>query len=430
MSSEPLLEARALSKCYPLFERPSDRLKQMVMPRVRRLLGLSAGRRYYSEFWALREVSLAVARGEMLGIIGRNGSGKSTLLQIVCGTLAPTAGAVCVRGRIAALLELGAGFNPEFTGRENIYMNAAILGLSEAEIAARFDEIVAFSELEAFIDRPVKTYSSGMFMRLAFSVAVSAEPDVVVVDEALSVGDAGFAMKCVQRIEQMRARGVAFVLVTHDLALVRSLCTRALYLRKGRCAFDGDTETAVEHYLLDLRDEQMATLGQRVVPKRPLGESGFAFGTEGAHVLSVRTYDARGRPRTVFLSGERVRLEVEARLGAGLHRPAVAFSVHDARGNLLFGRDTRCLGAPLRCEETGRARCAFGFTLPLLAGAYPVTVRILDFPLGGRGLLIEKQVSAVVLEVQQPMGATEGRYGLFDLEVTCRQTFQPELRQG
>ena len=191
MSSERLIHVQDVSKCFAIFERPKDRLKQMIVPRLSRLLNPFSDKprpKFYREFWALRNISLDVERGEMLGIIGRNGSGKSTLLQIICGILQVESGNVEMKGRISALLELGAGFNQEFTGRENVYMNAAILGLSEQEIDERFDDMVAFSEIEDFIDQPVKTYSSGMFMRLAFSVAVSVDPDIVVVDEALAVG--------------------------------------------------------------------------------------------------------------------------------------------------------------------------------------------------------------------------------------------------
>lgn len=195
-----------LSKSYQIYEKPSDRLKQFVLPRLQRTTGQER-KQYYREFRALNDVSFDVRKGETVGIIGRNGSGKSTLLQIICGTLSPTGGTVETWGRIAALLELGSGFNPEFTGRENVYMNASVLGLSNQEIAACFDDIASFADIGEFIEQPIKTYSSGMAVRLAFAVAINVEPDILIVDEALSVGDELFQRKCFSRIEAIRARG-------------------------------------------------------------------------------------------------------------------------------------------------------------------------------------------------------------------------------
>lgn len=342
MSSSPLIHVQGVSKCYSVFAKPRDRLKQMIFPRLRKLLPGGKERKFYEEFWALRDVSLEVHRGEMVGIIGRNGSGKSTLLQIICGTMEASTGTVQTQGRIAALLELGAGFNPEFTGRENVYMNASILGLSEAEIAERFDSIVEFSEIGEFIDRPVKTYSSGMFMRLAFSVAVSIEPEVVVVDEALSVGDVGFSMKCMQRIEEMLTNGVTFLLVTHDLNMVRTMCSRALFLRDGREIFDGDAATAVEMYLMEMRAEQSLSLKQKVAYKAPLNSASIAFGTQQGAIISVTAW-ADGEEQHWFKYGQSMVFEVTARLGDDLLAPAVAISLHDARGYLVAGMDSRCI---------------------------------------------------------------------------------------
>lgn len=214
-----------LSKCYQLYNQPSDRLKQFLW---------RGKRQYFREFWALHDVSFEVGKGEVLGIIGRNGAGKSTLLQLLCGTLTPTSGNVEVHGRIAALLELGAGFNPEFTGRENIFMSAAILGLSPKEIEERYEDIVDFSGIRDFIDQPVKTYSSGMYVRLAFSVATSVNPDILIVDEALSVGDGEFSRKSFDRIMAMKARGTTILFCSHSIYQVEALCQRALWLDNGQ----------------------------------------------------------------------------------------------------------------------------------------------------------------------------------------------------
>lgn len=248
MSSEEIaIRVTDVSKHYAMFERPEDRLKQMVQPRLARLVGRTP-RRYFRDFAALSSISFEVKRGETVGIIGRNGCGKSTLLQIVCGTLQPTSGTVEVNGRIAALLELGAGFNPEFTGRENVFMNAAILGLSQAEIDARFDDIARFADIGIFIDQPVKTYSSGMYVRLAFAVAINVDPDILVVDEALAVGDEAFQRKCFARIENIKDKGGTILFVSHGAQTIVQLCDRAMLLDRGEKILEGRPKTVVSQY--------------------------------------------------------------------------------------------------------------------------------------------------------------------------------------
>jgi lipopolysaccharide transport system ATP-binding protein len=239
MSSEIAIRVRGLSKCYPIFDRPQDRLKQMLV---------RGRRKYYRDFWAVRDIDLDVYRGETVGIIGRNGSGKSTLLQLICGTLMPTSGSVEVSGRTAALLELGSGFNPDFTGRENVYMNGAILGLHNEEIDARFDDIAAFADIGDFIDQPIKTYSSGMHVRLAFAVAVCVDPDILVVDEALAVGDEAFQRKCFARIEQIQERGGTILFVSHSLQTVVQLCLRAMLFERGELLLEGRPRHVTAQY--------------------------------------------------------------------------------------------------------------------------------------------------------------------------------------
>lgn len=236
-----------LSKCYYTYERPQDRLKQSIIPRLQRLLGRQATQ-YAREFWALKDVSFDVKKGEAVGIVGRNGAGKSTLLQLICGTLAPTAGSVAVDGTVAALLELGSGFNPEFTGRENVYLNASVLGLTQAETDARFDEMAAFADIGDFLDQPVKIYSSGMLMRLAFAVNIGVDPEVLIVDEALGVGDAPFQSKCFKRLRKLIADGTSILFVSHDIATVRAICGRALWLRDGRTECWGEAKTVAREY--------------------------------------------------------------------------------------------------------------------------------------------------------------------------------------
>ena len=226
------ISVQNLSKCYQIYENPRDRLKQFVMPRMNRIAGKEPIQ-YFREFWALKDVSFEIKKGETVGIIGRNGSGKSTLLQMICGTLNPTSGGVQTNGRIAALLELGSGFNPEFTGRENVYLNAAVLGLNKDEIDSRFDEIAAFADIGQFIEQPVKTYSSGMMVRLAFAVAINVDPEILIVDEALSVGDELFQRKCFSRIEAIRASGATILFVSHSGGTIVELCDRAILMDSG-----------------------------------------------------------------------------------------------------------------------------------------------------------------------------------------------------
>ncbi|GAB3394576.1 ABC transporter ATP-binding protein [Azotobacter armeniacus] len=239
MCSDVAIKVESLSKCFHIYDKPRDRLLQM----------LSGGsRKFFREFWALRDVSFSIQKGETVGIVGRNGSGKSTLLQIICGTLTPTSGQVQTRGRIAALLELGSGFNPEFSGRENVYMNAAVLGLSKEETDARFAEIEAFAEIGDFIDQPVKTYSSGMMVRLAFAVAINVDPQILIVDEALSVGDELFQRKCFARIETIKASGATILFVSHAGSTVIELCNRAILMDNGDKLAEGLPKSIIGKY--------------------------------------------------------------------------------------------------------------------------------------------------------------------------------------
>ena len=242
MSSEPVLRVQHVSKCFEIYEKPVHRLFQMIC----------AGRhRFYREFWALRDVSLEVRKGECIGIVGRNGAGKSTLLQIIAGVLRPTDGTVERSGRIAALLELGSGFNPEFTGRENVSLNASILGLSPKELDEKYHEIASFADIGDFMDQPVKTYSTGMMLRLAFAVQVISEPDILIVDEALAVGDIFFQQKCFAHLRKLVGQGTTVLFVSHDTAMIRSFCDRALYLKQGRPAAAGSARDIVEMYQND-----------------------------------------------------------------------------------------------------------------------------------------------------------------------------------
>lgn len=251
---EIVIDAINLSKRYEIYKTPRDRLKQLLLPLFYGVLGRVTRRQqpqYYREFWALHGISFQIRRGETLGILGRNGSGKSTLLQLICGTLSPSTGAVKVTGRISALLELGSGFNPEYTGRENVFLNGQILGLTRQEIESRYQAIVDFADIGDFIDEPIKTYSSGMVVRLAFSVAVNVEPEIFVVDEALAVGDMPFQIKCFAHLRKLRNSGTSILFVSHDISTIRSFCDRALYLDHGNCLAIGPANDVCRQYELD-----------------------------------------------------------------------------------------------------------------------------------------------------------------------------------
>lgn len=241
--SFPALSVNNISKCYHIYNKPQDRLKQFLVSRV------FPQKKYFQEFWALKGITFEVAKGDILGIIGRNGSGKSTLLQIICGTLFPTEGLVEISGRFGALLELGSGFNPDFTGSENINLSAAILGLTKEEIEERYDQIVEFADIGDFISQPVKTYSSGMYVRLAFAIQANIDPEILIIDEALAVGDAAFVHKCMLRFQQLREKGTTIIFVSHDATAVKAICNRAIWLDKGTIQASGQACEVVDRYL-------------------------------------------------------------------------------------------------------------------------------------------------------------------------------------
>jgi lipopolysaccharide transport system ATP-binding protein len=406
MSSEIAIKVENLSKCYQIYDRPRDRLKQFVIPRIYRALGMSA-KQYYREFWALKDVSFEVRKGETVGIVGRNGGGKSTLLQMICGTLNPTSGSIQTHGRVAALLELGSGFNPEFSGRENVYLNAAILGLSKAEIDARFDDIAAFADIGDFIEQPVKTYSSGMMVRLAFGVIAHVDADILVVDEALAVGDAFFTQKCMRFLRKFMQTGT-ILFVSHDTASVKNLCSRAIWLEKGNVLRQGSPKDVCESYLeafyeaqqgkhtttrtklkkveqqeLTVKDQRQEYINASNL-RNDLQLFDFdpdapAFGKGGAKIISVQILDAHGHPLTWIVGGEEVILRVEAVAHSLLDSPIIGFFIKDRLGQCLFGDNTwlSYMNTPVSCTEGEHLVADFIFQMPRLStGNYSITVAI------------------------------------------------------
>lgn len=356
-----------LSKCYQIYDTPRDRLKQFILPRLHHLTGQTP-RQYFREFWALKDVSFEVKKGETIGIIGRNGSGKSTLLQLICGTLSPTSGSITTNGRIAALLELGSGFNPEFTGRENVYMNASVLGLSKEEIDTRFDDIATFADIGNFIERPVKTYSSGMMVRLAFAVQAQVEPDILIVDEALAVGDAKFQAKCFDRLHQLKDGGTSILLVTHSSEQIVTHCSEAILLDGGDVIEHGEPRYVVNHYMDLLFGKErksysasaFSTESNSVEPTQDdnlslnfiddvfsshanYNEHEYRWGDGTATILDFYLLTDNEPYPSVITSGQSVVLGVAVRFYEDLVRPILGITIKTKEGVTVYGVNSETL---------------------------------------------------------------------------------------
>lgn len=371
------IEFDRVGKAFRRIENPARVLKQ----------ALFGGESPETElFWALRDVSLRVERGEAVGVVGCNGSGKSTLLQLLCGVYPPTRGTISVQGRIAALLELGAGFDPEFTGRENVYMNAAVLGMQRHETDARLDDIAAFADIGHFIDEPVKTYSSGMFVRLAFAVAVHTDPDILVVDEALAVGDARFQAKCMKRIKALRERGVTLFFVSHDVSSVRTVCDRAVWLDQGRVVRLGSVFDVTAHYMEHLfADEAPAPEPATATATAPEEEEvgNGPINHWGSHIGCIRGHrlaDARGATAHVFEYDATMRVEVTFRVpdGADTAHLSAAFSIKDPKGTDLLVCTTHDENPGCFRGHSGLVRATFEFENRLTPGRYLLVLAIED----------------------------------------------------
>ncbi|MFB8791986.1 MAG: ABC transporter ATP-binding protein [Potamolinea sp.] len=386
--SEITISLKNVSKCYKRYDRPVDRLKEILLP----------GKSHAQDFWALRDINIEVAQGETLGIIGQNGSGKSTLLQIIAGTLTPTTGKVQVNGRVSALLELGSGFNPEFTGRQNVFFNGRLFGLSQEEIEAKFNDIAAFAEIGDFIEQPVKTYSSGMFVRLAFAVAVSVNPEILIVDEALAVGDIYFQQKCFERIREVKSLGTTLLFVSHDSKAVYKLCSRAVLMESGKLVLDDKPRQVIDLYqakLLKKRDTHSEKLEIQKLPesnsssstkkelpsKNNLAE--VVINQAEVSVKFIRLLNESDQEIESIVSEDLLQLSIGLLFSDSFEDPHIGFKIRDRTGSVIFETNTFCMGEEIGQVNSGTLlESRFKFHVPLIEGEYTITVGVAD---GGFG---------------------------------------------
>ncbi len=372
------LRATKLSKTYPVDGSPWSRFRQALNP----------GSRSLDEqgIHALSDVTFTVNKGEAFGIVGTNGSGKSTLLQIVAGILRPSSGEVEVNGRLSALLELGSGFSPEFTGRQNVFLNASILGLTQEETTAKFETIERFAEIGSFIDQPIRTYSSGMVLRLAFAVVAHVDPEVLIVDEALAVGDIAFRQRCMRRIHDLRARGVTILFVSHDTSDVKALCERCLWLERGRVRMLGPTDEVIGQYLRSAMerdaDEGRVDRGSRVHTSVRNSQDAFAgkhrFGNGRASVTGIEVSSGDGGPLTEWQGKSLAVVRVRFRASAAVASPIVGYLVRNEKGETIFGTNTARENCPVAALEADDEESVdFHLTLPELAsGKYFISAAV------------------------------------------------------
>lgn len=398
-NDQPALDVRHVSKVYRLWATPGSRLWVPLLYRLSGLLRVwpgaaarlraAAERRLHSHR-ALDDIGFSLQRGEALGIIGHNGSGKSTLLQIIAGVLPATTGTVEVNGRVAALLELGSGFNPELTGRENIRINGTILGLTPAQLRERMDAIIAFADIGEFVDRPVKTYSSGMAVRLAFAVQVHTDPDILIVDEALAVGDAAFQARAMARIEQILAHGTTLLFVGHDLTVVKAFCHRAILLERGRAVMQGAPDEVITEYLRRAHEASLDKLGYQQESRLQSLQDGFGF--EDARVVSA---EVNGLPHVAVAFDAALEFRLVVRLRADIAHPLLIFDLMDARGMQVTGRRLRLP----RVDAVRDVNLRVSMRASLQKGIYRLRTRLLDSESLAQHIVLARQEGSPSFEV-------------------------------
>ncbi|WP_460548259.1 ABC transporter ATP-binding protein [Comamonas piscis] len=429
MSSEIAISVEGVSKRYEMYSKPRDRLLQFFS---------SGNKQYFKEFWALQKISFDVKKGETLGILGRNGSGKSTLLQIIAGTLTPTTGNVRTSGVMAALLELGSGFNPEFTGRENIYLNGVILGFSKQEMDKRFDEIVSFADIGDHLDQPIKTYSSGMTVRLAFAVQACVSPQVLIVDEALSVGDEKFQRKCFEYIEKLRKDGCSILLVTHSTATVEKFCQRGVLLHKGEMRGIGPAKEIVDQYHALLYSDEKAYLRyqasreasqQSSAPqsqhaKEDTPSSGLSTEDNSglrAVISGWDIFDAQGNPCEQYQTGDTFRVMLLIDVLSSLEEIQAGMLMRTVEGVSAFGTSTlyhkKNIAAP---HKGSRYEVEFEVEVSLCAGSYFITLAIAEAISHSDMKYLDRKTDVIVVTVHQPRTLASG-IAMLDAKITVSE---------
>jgi lipopolysaccharide transport system ATP-binding protein len=451
-SNDIAIRVEGLSKCYQLYDTPRDRLKQFVMPRLQGLTR-QAPKQYFREFWALKDVSLEIKKGETVGIIGRNGSGKSTLLQMICGTLHPTNGSIQTNGRIAALLELGAGFDPEFTGRENVYINGALLGFTDKEIDQRFDRILDFSGIGDFIDQPVKTYSSGMSVRLAFAVQAQSDPDVLIVDEALAVGDAKFQAKCFAHIKALKRCGTSILFVSHSTEQVVTHCDRAVFLNDGSVVTTGIPRDVINSYLdymfgaervsgscgLDVdsltefaeSDDLLSVTEELFHSHQTYNPHEYRWGDGAARILDYSVmFGEKNNPITVEI-GDQVRLRLSIAFFQEVVRPILGFTIKTKEGVTLYNTNSE-LQACREISAAGAAGDVVGISVSFKAsfapGEYFISVGVASRRPDGAVVPHDRRYDSIQLTV---VSLDRNDFsGFFDLGAKMTSDFQRNLKMA
>jgi lipopolysaccharide transport system ATP-binding protein len=414
-NKDMVVSVQDISKCYLIYNQPQDRLKQILW---------RGRRKFFKEFWALKNVSLNVKKGEALGIIGRNGSGKSTLLQVISGIIMPTQGTVNIKGRIAALLELGSGFNPEFTGRENVFLNGSILGISRSEMEYRLGDIISFAGIGDFIDQPVKTYSSGMYVRLAFSVQALIEPDVLIVDEALAVGDEKFQRKCYSLIDKLREKGTSVLVVTHSTSLVEKYCQKALLLDRGEVHGFGQPKDIIDQYHALLYADEKAYLKMlnkgKIESDICLPEHEITNENNDSHEVSnqdmqdnnntkikafiedIWVCDINGNKGELFETGSIMNIYFNIFVMENIKHMLVGIRIKTVEGIEVYGTSTDYMGkSPLDIE--GSTRMLFRFKMPLLLceGSYFISVAVAEKIDSADMQYLDKRSDAVIIKVRE-----------------------------
>lgn len=402
--SEIAISLKNISKCFKRYNRPIDRLKEILLP----------GKSRAEEFWALRDMNLEIHQGQTVGIVGQNGSGKSTLLQIIAGTLTPTTGEVVVNGRVSALLELGSGFNPEFTGRQNVFFNGRLLGLSKKEIEEKFDQIASFANIGDFIDQPVTTYSSGMYIRLAFAVAINVDPDILIIDEALSVGDAKFQLKCFLKLKELQEKGITILFVSHDSNLIKRYCQTAVLLNQGQKIIEAVPNTVINRYTkllfadeedqqileqelkLSHNDELYSNLQDAAYQYQPRE---YRYGNGRGEIQAIHIANSQGKETFTFASCEQMVARLTILVQDFVAKPLVAMTLKDAKGEDIYITNTYYQNIEIP-ELTPGTLFNISFTQELLVcpGDYFISFGFISLD-GSQVIPVDRRYDAIHLKV-------------------------------